>query len=296
MNLRLSLVCLLAAISVGAADVSRPLSDRLLSPNSKELTAALLDLARSGPTSRQDIERARAGLVDMDPVVRQAAMTAVTAMRDDGSVQTLAGIMSSGSPAERQGAHDALVALAGSDAGGGDGAAWDAWDGKVAEETTAGISRVQEAVAANDIEKARGCLHPLLMQRAGRDLVVEMLSQIAAGDDPRLAALAREGLSAIDTAYAHLVLADVQAAIQQAAEAAAVAQAAPRRERAVVTVPAAIATPAPVSGNWLVILAVASLAGVGGVMLVLRRTRPTGGKPRDWTRVFVINKGKKKTV
>lgn len=224
--IRLLLLCLLTAGLVLAAE-PLPLGDRLESMDRAVAMQALFDLARRGPPgSMREIEVVRTRLSDSDPNIRMAAACAVASLHDDGAVPLLITALrefgDKGSPAFRA----ALSTIAGGDQGGDSAEAWTTWHDGVIASTQAGCSTVRLAVQDGKVDQARLALHPLLMQRAGRDLIVDLLEVLGNGDNPRLVALAREGLMAIDTAAARLALAAIDRSLPGGATSAAAVAAA----------------------------------------------------------------------
>jgi hypothetical protein len=216
---RLLLVLVLAAAAwAGDPDT---LLERLESSDKPVVVQALTELARRGPpTNMREIENVRIHLADTDPKVRLAAATAAASVADDGSVPQLIAAMRAAGDGDGDGFRAALRSISGGDFGGQDPDAWSAWNDGVVSATQANCSRVRVATAAGDIDAARSALHPLLMQRCGRDTVVDLLEELGRSDNPRLVALAMEGLAAFDTAAARVALANLNATLPEGARSA----------------------------------------------------------------------------
>lgn len=290
MNRRI-VACLLAAATATTAELA-PLSVRLNSGDNRELTRALVDLAHDGLSAAGDLDRARAAIADPDPSVRLAAMGAVAKLHDDAAVPLLVEAMRSSDESVVTNAHSSLVAIVGRDVGQNDPEAWRAWDAGMSASTRANVDRFHGAVDRGDEESARAIIHPLLMQRAGRDIVVEALIRAAESSNPRLALLAREGLANVQTASAKLALSTIKAGampipagspsalggITSSVMPAATAMAA-------ANLPTSVAATA--RDGWLIAMMAAGVAGISaGLWWACRRGRVKAVE--HWTRVFVL--------
>lgn len=287
---RCIVTCLLATAIVAAEQA--PLSVRLSSGDHRELTRALVDLAHDGLSAASDLDRARTAIADPDPSVRLAAMGAVAKLHDDAAVPLLAEAMRSSDGAVATNAHSSLVAIVGRDVGQKDPEAWRAWDAGMSASTRASVDRFHGAVDKGDEEAARAIIHPLLMQRAGRDIVVEALVRAADSGNPRLALLAREGLANIQTASAKLALSTITAGARPvlAGEASSLGSSNPpigpaASAVAAVGLPASVVAPA--RDGWLIAMVLAGVAGISASLWwACRRGRVKAVE--HWTRVFVL--------
>jgi hypothetical protein len=201
--------CLIVAALIGAAFASEPaftLVERLDAPDVRTATVALHEAGHRGVSSSEELLVVHVRLGDADPTVRMAAAGAAARMRDDAAVPLLAEGLRDADAQTAEIFRTALVAITGSDHGGSDADAWKAWHDEAEASTRAGIETLRAAVAAGDPEKARAALHPLLMPRCCRELIAEALAEVAQSDNPRLAALAREGLSNLAGPQARLAM------------------------------------------------------------------------------------------
>lgn len=269
------LLALLLAAAL-AAEEEAPLAQRLESAEAGVATQALFDLAKRGPPgSQREIEVVRMHLSSENANLRVAAASAAASLHDDGAVpQLIAAMRNAGEGGEGDAFQAALTTIAGGDKGGGDPDKWSAWHDGIIAVTQATCSRIRLGMQDGKIDEVRAALHPLLMQRAGRDLVVDMLEELGKGTDPRLVALAREGLSAIDTAAARVALADLDRTLPAGSttSAAGVAQAVidevglPKTPPK--SAPAAPPKPQPPAGTgffqFLFMLLTAGVLAVGG--------------------------------
>jgi hypothetical protein len=148
-------------------------------------------------------------LADPEANIRLAAASAAASLHDDGAVPQLINAMREASGQGTDAFRAALATIAGGDRGGDSADNWSAWHDNIITTTMASCSKVRIAVLDKDFDTARAALHPILMQRAGRDKIVDLLEELGNGNDPRLVALAREGLAAIDTAAARVALENI---------------------------------------------------------------------------------------
>lgn len=263
--------CLVA--SLAAAD-PQPIADRLTSNERFVKVGALTDLAHQGPTSAREMELARDCLADNDPAIRLAAAGVVARLKDEGAVPQLIEAMRQADPASANDLRCALKAIAGIDAGGTDPEAWSDWRENITAMTDKGVAEVRSAIAEGNEAKARAALHPLLMQRAGRDSLVNLLEELAGGDNPRLASLAREGLVAIDTASSRLALAGLgpKTVQEKASQESRVAQS-PGIRIGALTLPGPATLSSGVSA-WTWICGLAVLTGLFAMFLTSKRMKP----------------------
>ncbi|HAT09628.1 MAG TPA: hypothetical protein DCS97_03330 [Planctomycetes bacterium] len=225
MTIRLAILVLLVTILSGGEQ--QELGDRLSSTDKTVAMPALFELARRGPpSSNREIEIVRMRLADPEPNIRVAAASAAASLHDDGAVPQLINAMRESSGQGSDAFRAALATIAGGDRGGDSPEAWSAWHDNIITSTMGSCSKVRIAVLDKNFDAARSALHPLLMQRSGRDKIVDLLEELGNGDDPRLVALAREGLAAIDTAYARVALANINRTLPEGVLSAADAAAA----------------------------------------------------------------------
>ncbi|MEK7412015.1 MAG: hypothetical protein AAB263_01720 [Planctomycetota bacterium] len=207
----LACAILLSFTAIACAADATPLSERLLSSNSSVAIAALVELGRKGAHSQQELEMARSRIADGNASVRLAAIGAASRLHDDGAIPMIILSMRAADPAAASELGAALTALTGHNIGGADASVWAAWHEEVVKSTTASIAALQAASAKGDSNAVRAAIHPLLMQRAGRDQVVGALSDLVqSSSSPRIAALAREGLVTLNTAAAQIAIAAIK--------------------------------------------------------------------------------------
>jgi hypothetical protein len=274
------------------------LDERLRSRDPAVLAQALIDVGRNGASSTTDLEIVREGISSSSSLVRLAAISAATQLQDDAAIPALVWALRSQESSDQDNAHAALTALAGNDIGGRDPAAWQEWHREILEKTSKGVAAVREAMDAGDEVRTRAALHPLLMQRAGKDMVVEVLTDAALHGSPSVAQLARGALSDMESAAA-------QVAKKTIAQAPSV-EARPNYPQPLVKQPAATSAPAspmavatstaPRGDSSLlipIVLVVMALV-VGLIIWLLARTPERKAAMEVWTSVFVAKMPRRK--
>ncbi len=154
--------------------------------------AAISVLARTWPSTLDNLERIRRMLGDPNPGVSEAAAGFVARVRDDGALSTLVDRLEGDTTGTMR---RTLIALAGPDAGSAT-----AWRDRLQDMSSrlGGVVEVlRTAMAKNDADGTRAAIQQLLSFRNQKVSVGLLLRDLAEGKDPAVARLAREGLTTL---------------------------------------------------------------------------------------------------